>query len=330
MALEQAKVGLDVARQGLARGNAPQVVPADTTSPVIMTRDPNTGAIKTEPNPEYQGPTFTDATAAYNAQVPRLQQAARTERDRLLELQRSGAISEADAEKQFTQWFAGNVETPLAGYRAAAEEAQRKEQRENEALQRAENARVEGLNRARETAGFNAGEQARQQWTGLAGEVRTPQFLQQAGQAVANMSARANAPSTEAAAALPRGGSTFTADTFNPANFAGAIPNLDEVARSATQRALASISPSVAAQINAPMPRLPTGPTLEGMLSQIPYRGGLSQLPLQSSGLAPDARRRSGAGHRRGTRKNPIWPHGIGLFRLANQRVAASLARRSL
>ena len=142
MALEQARVGLDTAKQGLARGNAPQIVPTDTTSPVIMTRDPNTGAIKTEPNPAYQGPTFTDATATYNAQVPRLQQAARTERDRLLELQRQGAISEADAERQFTQWFAGNVETPLAGYRTAAEEAQRKEQRETEALQRAENARV--------------------------------------------------------------------------------------------------------------------------------------------------------------------------------------------
>lgn len=286
VALEQARVGLDAARQGLTRGNAPQIVPTDTTSPVIMTRDPNTGALKTEPNPAYQGPTFTDATAAYNAQVPRLQQAARTERDRLLELQRQGAISEADAEKQFTQWFAGNVETPLAGYRAAAEEAQRKEQRETEALQRAENARAEAANRARETLGYQAGENARQTWMGLAGEVRTPQFLQQAGQSVANMSARANAPSAEAAAALPRG-STFSPDTFNPANFAGAVPNLDEVARNATQRALASISPAVAAQINAPMPRLPTGPTLEGMLSQIPYRGALSQLPLASSGLLP-------------------------------------------
>jgi hypothetical protein len=234
-----------------------------------------------------QGPTFTDATAAYNAQVPRLQQAARQERDRLLELQRSGAISEADAERQFTTWFGQNVEAPLAGYRTAAEEAQRKERLEQEALQRAENVRAENANRARETAGYTAGENARTTWMGLAPQVRTPQFLQQAGQSVANMSARANAPTTAAAAALPRGGSTFTADTFNPANFAGAIPNLDEVARAATQRALSTISPAVAAQINAPMPQLPTGPTLQGMLQQLPYRGPLSQLPLPSSGLLP-------------------------------------------
>ena len=287
VALEQAKVGLDVARQGLARGNAPQIVPTDTTSPVIVTRDPNTGAIKTEPNPAYQGPTFADATAAYNAQVPRLQQAARTERDRLLELQRQGAISEADAERQFTQWFAGNVETPLAGYRSAAEEAQRKEQRENEALQRAENARVEGLNRQREQIGLEAGQKAMLQLAEIAPNIRTPEFLQQYGQTVQRMSERAGAGSAEAAANIGRG-STFTAAAFDPARARAAVPDFNAFAQQATQRALAQISPAVAARIgaNAPPP-LPQGPTLQAMLQGLPYRGPLARLPSPTSGLLP-------------------------------------------
>ena len=287
VALDQARVALDAARQGLARGNAPQIVPSDPSSPVIVTRDPNTGAIKTEPNPAYQGPTFTDATAAYNAQVPRLQQAARTERDRLLELQRQGAISEADAERQFTQWFAGNVETPLAGYRAAAEEAQRKEQRETEALQRAENARVEALNRQREQLGLEAGQKAMLQLAEIAPQIRSPGFLNQFGATVERMSQRAGAQSAEAAASIPSG-STFTRESFDPATIRPHVPDFNAFAQQATQRALAQISPAVAAKIgaNAPPP-LPTGPTLQSMLQGLPYRGPLAGLPSPTSGLQP-------------------------------------------
>ena len=287
VALEQARVALDAAKQGVARGNAPQVIPSDTTSPVIMTRDPNTGAIKTEPNPAYQGPTFTDATAAYNAQVPRLQQAARTERDRLLELQRQGAISEADAERQFTQWFAGNVETPLAGYRAAAEEAQRKEQRETEALQRAEDARVQGLNRQREQIGLEAGQKAMLQLAEIAPQIRSPGFLNQFGATVERMSQRAGAANAEAAASLPSG-STFTRESFDPATIRPHVPDFNQFAQQATARALAQISPAVAAKIgaNAPPP-LPTGPNLASMLQGLPYRGPLAGLPSPASGLQP-------------------------------------------
>lgn len=287
VALEQAQVALEAARQGLARGNAPQVIQTDSSSPYIVTRDPNTGAIKTEPNPTYQGPTFADATAAYNAQVPRLQQAARTERDRLLELQRQGAISEADAEKQFTQWFAGNVETPLAGYRAAAEEAQRKEQRENEALQRAENARVEALNRQREQIGLEAGQRAMVQLAEIAPQIRTPQFLSQFGATVERMGQRAGAQSAEAAAALPSG-STFTKDTFSAEQARPHVPDFNQFAQQATQRALAQISPAVAARIGAtPPPPLPQGPTLSSLLQGLPYRGPLAGLPSPASGLQP-------------------------------------------
>ena len=62
---------------------------------------------------------------------------------------------------------------------------------------------------------------------------------------------------------------------------------MDAFARQATERALAQISPSVAARIGAPLPQLPTGPALQSMLGQLPYRGPLSGLPSPASGLLP-------------------------------------------
>jgi hypothetical protein len=232
-----------------------------------------------------RGQLPANAYAALAQETSRVQAVARQERDRLLELQRQGAISASQAQQQWQQWL-GPRQAQLEGLKVAAEEAQRAEQIQLDALQRTEDARVQALNRQREQLGLEAGQTARTAWMGLAPHVRTPQFLQQYGQSVANMAARANAPSAEAAAALPRG-STFTADTFNPANFRAAVPNLDEVARQATARALASISPLAAATINRPMPRFPSPLDLPAMVAQVPYRGPLAALPSPASGLTP-------------------------------------------
>jgi hypothetical protein len=260
-----------------------QTFRTDLLSPEERTRQEEREGLEAEERRRGQLPA--NAYAALTQETARVQAAARQERDRLLELQRQGALSAQQAQQQWQQWL-GPRQAQLEGLKAAAEEAQRAEQVQTEALQRAEHARVEVLNRQREQLGLEAGEGARRTWMGLAPQVRTPQFLQQLGQSVANMAARAGAPSAEAAAALPRG-STFTADTFNPANFRGAIPNLDEVARQATARALAAISPLAAATINRPMPRFPAPADLPGMLAQIPYRGPLAALPSPTSGLLP-------------------------------------------
>jgi hypothetical protein len=298
VALEQARVALQKAQQDLNRpsvttvgGRAVGVNPltgervfdTDLLAPEDRARTREREALEDEALRRGQLPQ--NAYAAYTQERTRLQAAGQAEIERLQELQRQGALSEAQARQQWEAWM-GPRQGQLEGLRAAAEEAQRKERFEVEGLQRAEDARVQGLNRQREVAGYEAGEAARNQLIGLAPQVRTPQFLQQYGSAVANMSARAGAPSAEAAAALPAG-QRITADTFNPANFRGAIPDLGAYARQATERALAGISPAVAARIGFNAPALPTGDALTSLLGQLPYRGPLARLPSPTSGLLP-------------------------------------------
>jgi hypothetical protein len=269
------------------------------TGRTITTRDPTTGAITTEPNPAWtpemeeaqqlelanlrRGQLPQNPLAAYTQEAQRLQGEAQRELDRLKDLQRTGALTAQDADQQFKTYLAQRVTPQLAGLRTQAEEAQRVERSQVEERNRQEQVRADTANRAREQVGYQAGETARSQIMQIAPEVRTPQFLQQYGSMVANMAGRANAPTAEAANALPAA-PTITADTFNPANFAGAIPNLDEAARQATARALAGISPTAARLANMPTVTMPTGPDLQGLIGQIPYQGALQKPP---PGLQP-------------------------------------------
>jgi hypothetical protein len=298
VALEQARVALQQAQQTLARGQAPQVIQPGTGR-VIVRQDPLTGELTTQPNPAYtpeaaeretlelealrRGTLPQNAYAAYTQERSRLQQAGQGEIDRLRELQRQGALSEAQARQQWEAWL-GPRQAQLEGLRASAEEAQRAERTGTEELQRAEEARAEALNRQREQLGLAAGQEARQTWMGLAPQIRTPQFLAQMGQSVADMAARANAPSAEAAAALPRG-STFSPDTFRVENFRGAIPDLDAVSKAATERALAAISPAVARKIGLSLPALPSGDGLTSLMGNLPYAGPLLRAPTGATPL---------------------------------------------
>jgi len=269
------------------------------TGRTITTRDPTTGEIRTEPNPAWtpemeeaqqlelanlrRGQLPQNPLAAYTQEAQRLQGEAQKELDRLKDLQRTGAITAQDADQQFKTYLAQRVTPQLAGLKTQAEEAQRLERTQVEERNRLEQVRADTANRAREQVGFQAGETARSQIMQIAPEIRTPQFLQQYGSMVANMAGRANARTAEAANALPAA-PTITADTFNPANFAGAIPDLDEAARQATARALAGISPTAARLANMPTVNMPTGPDLEGLIGQIPYTGQLQRPP---PGLQP-------------------------------------------
>jgi hypothetical protein len=269
------------------------------TGRTITTRDPTTGEIKTEANPAWtpemeeaqqlelgnlrRGQLPQNPLAAYTQEAQRLQGEAQKELDRLRDLQRTGALSATDADAQFKQYLAQRVTPQLAGLKTQAEEAQRLERTQVEERNRLEQVRADTANRAREQVGYQAGETARSQIMQIAPEIRTPQFLQQYGSMVANMAGRANAPTAEAANAMPAA-PTITADTFNPANFAGSIPNLDEAAKQATARALAGISPTAARLANMPTVNMPTGPDLQGMLNQLPYQGQLQRPP---PGLQP-------------------------------------------
>jgi hypothetical protein len=261
---------------GINPNTGQAVFNTDLMSPEDRARTEETAQLQLETARRGQLPA--NALAAYSQETTRLQETARQELARLQELQKSGAISAAEASQQFNNFFQTRVETPLAGLRAAAEEAQRAEREQNAQRQREEDRWVFQQNQAREQAGIAAGNTARQQAIAIAPQVRTPQFLQQYGQAVANMSQRAGAPNAEAALAMPAG-QRITADTFNPANFKGAIPDIETYAQQASQRALSSISPAVAARVGGGMPQLPGLPDLSQLLNQLPYQGPLTAAP---------------------------------------------------
>jgi hypothetical protein len=270
---------------GRAVGINPQtgerVFSTDLMSPEERARTEEVAALDTEARRRGQLPT--NAVAAYSQERTRLQARGQQELDRLTALQQQGAMSAAEAQREFERFFRQNVEAPLSGLQTQAEEYLRAERERQETAQREENWRAYQANQAREQLGLQAGQQARQQLIGLAPQIRTPQFLAQYGQAVANLSQRAGAPNAEAALALPAG-QRITADTFNPANFKGAIPDLEAYARQASDRALAAISPAVAAQVGRPLPQLPSLPELPNLLAQVPYQGPLSAAP---KGITP-------------------------------------------
>jgi hypothetical protein len=269
------------------------------TGRTITTRDPTTGEIKTEPNPAWtpemeeaqqlelsnlrRGTLPQNPLAAYTQEAQRLQGEAQRELDRLRDLQRTGAITATDADSQFKSYLAARVTPQLAGLKTQAEEAQRLERTQVEERNRLEQIRADTANRAREQVGYQAGETARSQVMQIAPEVRHQGFLNQYGNMVQNMTARAAAPNAEAANALPAAPGV-SADQFDISKFAGAIPNLDEAAKAATARALAGISPTAARLANMPTVNMPTGPALEQMLSQLPYQGALAKPP---PGLQP-------------------------------------------
>ena len=269
------------------------------TGRTITTRDPTTGAIKTEANPAWtpemeeaqqlelsnlrRGQLPQNPLAAYTQEAQRLQGEAQKELDRLRDLQRTGAITATDADTQFKGFLAARVTPQLAGLRTQAEEAQRLERQQTEERNRQEQIRADTANRAREQIGYQAGETARSQIMQIAPDVRHQGFLNQYGNMVQNMAARAAAPNAEAANRLPAA-QGVTADQFDISKFAGAIPNLDEAARQATARALAGISPTAARLANMPTVNMPNGPDLAAMLGQIPYQGQLQRPP---PGLQP-------------------------------------------
>jgi hypothetical protein len=255
----------------------PEPVSAPGSQPLLAFRDPRTGAITTQPNPNYRAALPQNAYAAYAQERSRVQAEGRRRIDELQRQQEQGLLSAADAGRQFDQWLAGET-AGLTGLETAAREAQRQEQIALEQQQRLEQQRVEGLERTRQQLGYEAGEAARRDLAAVLPQGRTPQFLREYGGLVSNMAARANAPSAEAAAALPRA-PTITPDVFNPANFKAALPDLDAYARQATARALSAISPIAAATINRPMPRFPEPPDLPALLAQVPYRGPLQAPP---------------------------------------------------
>jgi hypothetical protein len=211
-------------------------------------------------------PKFGAAVAQYQAEVQRRQGLARTELARLQDLQKSGQISPEQAEAQFDRWMKANVEGPLAGFRAAAEEERRKQEQDNLTRQTAENARVEAANALRGRAGYEAGETAKAQALEVGLQTRSPEYIGQVGQF---------------AQSLGQGKTNFQFDpsALDPAKFKAVQPDYDQIANQAMQRLFGLYPEAKAQNVNVALPNLPTGQDLLGLMDGVKYSGPLSGTP---------------------------------------------------
>jgi hypothetical protein len=224
-------------------------------------------------------PKFGGASAQYQAEASRRQELARTELTRLTDLQKSGQISPDQAEAQFDRWMQLNVEGPLAGYKAAAEAERRTQEQENLTRTSAEGARVEALNRQREQLAHAAGEAGREQAIELGRGTRATEYISDVG-GLANRLSRGPMGGPGAEAPFQ-----FSAGAFDPANFRKVVPNVNELADAAVSRLLARVSPATARDVNVPLPALPTGPDLAGLMNQVRYQPALAAAPQAEAAL---------------------------------------------
>lgn len=231
-----------------------------------------------------RGTLPANAVAAYSQERARLQARGQQELDRLTALQQQGAMSAAEAQREFERFFRQSIEAPLSGVQTQAEEYLRAERERQEQAQREEDWRAAQFNRQREQAGLEAAGTARQQVMSIAPQVRTQEVLTGLGNIVSGMSARAKAPSAEAAAAVPQA-APLSPGAFSIENFRGVVPDIESYAKQASDRALAAISPAVAARVGRPLPQLPSLPDLTGLLAQVPYQGLLSAAPKGATPL---------------------------------------------
>jgi hypothetical protein len=254
---------------GIDRRNGAEVFRVDTKSKEGRELADRLSRAKVAQAEREAGPQFSSAIAQYQAEVGRRQGLARTELARLQDLQKSGQLSPDQAEAQFDTWMQTNVEGPLAGYRAAAEEERRTQEQANLTRQTAEETRVEGLNRQRQQLGYEAGEAARTQGLEIGQKTRSPEYIQGLGQ-------MANAMAT----GQPFGG--FAPGAFDPANFKGVQPNYTRLADQAMQRLFGVLPQATARNVNVPVPQLPTGDTLRSMLDGVRYSGPLTGSPNET------------------------------------------------
>lgn len=213
-------------------------------------------------------PKFSSAIAQFQQEATRRQGLAREELARLQELQKLGQLSPEQAEAQFDRWMKLNVEGPLAGFKEAAEQERRRQEQENLTRQRAEEARVENLNRERERLAFEAGEEGRRTGIELGKRTRAPEFIADMGALANSFSANVGKPGAGASGAAPF---QFSPASFAVENYRKAVPNLNELADAAVNRLFSRISPATARDVNVPLPGLPTGPDLQGLMNGVRY-----------------------------------------------------------
>jgi hypothetical protein len=200
-------------QRAAARENRPQIVSAPSGQRRIAQMDAE-GNITSVDNPLFD-------EAAYERQAAK--ERAQAERDRLSLQIEAGKLTEASAAAQYKRWFDENVTIPLQ----RAQEA-RARAAELRAAQEAEDRRQQfaaTYEKDRQTTAISAGNQAANAFNSNLQYQVGPKFGEQFAQALNSF--QPGAPPAN-----------FTADAFT---FKG--PSIEAVARKATAKALAGISP---------------------------------------------------------------------------------------
>ena len=205
-------------------------------------------------------PRFAGAQAQLESEAARRQALAEEELARLEDLQKAGQVTPDQAKAQFGRWFGINVEAPLAGYKRAAEAERREQEQANLTRTRAEEQRVDALNRQRETLAFEAGEEGRRTGIELGKRTRAPEYIADLGGLAQSLG-------------QGRTDFQFSPASFDVANYRKAVPNLNELADAAVNRLLSRVQPATPRDVNVPLPGLPTGAELRGLMDRVPYRG---------------------------------------------------------
>lgn len=251
---------------GVDRRNGSQVFKVDTKTAEGRALADRLERATVEAAENANQPKFASAIAQYQQEVSRRQGLARTELARLQELQKGGQISPDQAEAQFDRWMETNVEGPLAGFRAAAEQERQRQEQENLTRQAAENTRVEAANRERGRLGYEAGERAQAQALEVGLQTRSPAYIAQMG---------------NFAQSIGQGKTDFQFDpkALDIEGFRAVQPNYTQVADQAMQRLFGMIPEAKAQNVNVNLPALPTGNDLLGMMDGVKYSGPLTGAP---------------------------------------------------
>jgi hypothetical protein len=245
---------------GVDRRNGSQVFKVDTKTAEGRALADRLQRANVETAERAGEPKFASAIAQYQQEVQRRQTLARTELQRLQDLQKSGQLSPDQAEAQFDRWMTTNVEGPLSGFRTAAEQERQRQEQENLTRQTAENTRVETANRERGRLGYEAGEAAKAQALEVGLQTRSPAYLAQMG---------------NFAQSLGQGKTDFQFDpkALDVAGFQAVQPNYTAVADQAMQRLFGQMPAATAQNVNSPLPALPTGPDLRSLMDGVKYGG---------------------------------------------------------
>lgn len=249
----------------------PHDLSTPTGQPFLVRRLPD-GTLEQTPNPNYQppeekGPTFADPVAAYNNELTRAKQQANQLAATLKRQAAAGEITWDEAHQKLQDSFS-KLQTPLEGYRSAAEERRATQQREYDKANADENYRAATYEQTRQTGAETAGRDAVAREERLLPFRVGPNFREEKGRA-------------EAAYAS---GKDYS---FSPDSFVIDAPNLEQIAHDAAAHHLASVSPYAASMIGAPPPRLPDPNTLN--LDELMGRLAPPQLPAPSPVPPPDA-----------------------------------------